>query len=431
MKKSKQEKSDTASATPVTPATTTAMVRIAATGGASTMSKTQKAFNRLIDKIASQREALAKWQAFFPRHQQRVNEEMVPALELFDEQKIAFMLLLDAARDVAGMTKGERTKLATLVRNMTEDLLDVLDDERVIAMYDKHHDVSYAQALQHDVDKFKDLVEDTLGFSMEDEEFGDARTPEEMLEALMGRMGEEMMAEEEAEAATAAQQQHSKSSQSTAKSAKAKAKEAAELEQAQAASQSVREIYRKLASEFHPDREPDPVERARKTALMQSVNQAYANKDLLQLLELQLRFEQIDAEHLATVDDSRLQHYVKVLQDQSRELDMELAEVTEPFLDYASDTRRYESVVAEIQEDFESELSGLRAENVRMKDSLDEFADVAVLRVWLKSVQVKRAKAEPRLSEMEMMFDAFSEAAGDDLFPFEEPPKKRKKSAGK
>ena len=427
MKKSKQ-KSDTVIATPLTPATTTAMVRIAATGGASSMSKTQKAFNRLIDKIASQREALAKWQAFFPRHQQRVNDEMVPALELFDEQKIAFMLLLDAASDVAGMTKGERTKLATLVRNMTEDLLDVLDDERVIAMYDKHHDVSYAQALQHDVDKFKGLVEDTLGFSMEDEEFGDARTPEEMLEALMGRMGEEMMAEEEAEAAA---QQHSKSSQSTAKSVKAKAKEAAELEQAQAASQSVREIYRKLASEFHPDREPDPVERARKTALMQSVNQAYANKDLLQLLELQLRFEQIDAEHLATVDDSRLQHYVKVLQDQSRELDMELAEVTEPFLDYASDTRRYESVVAEIQEDFENELSGLRAENVRMKDSLDEFADVAVLRVWLKSVQVKRAKAEPRLSEMEMMLDAFSEAAGDDLFPFEEPPKKRKKSVGK
>ena len=50
-------------------------------------------------------------------------------------------------------------------------------------------------------------------------------------------------------------------------------------------SQSIREVYRKLAGALHPDRESDPQERERKTALMQRVNQAYAKNNLLQLLD--------------------------------------------------------------------------------------------------------------------------------------------------
>ena len=58
---------------------------------------------------------------------------------------------------------------------------------------------------------------------------------------------------------------------------------------------AVREIFRKLASALHPDRETDPGERARKTALMQRANVAYAANDLLGLLELQFEVDQIDA----------------------------------------------------------------------------------------------------------------------------------------
>lgn len=97
-----------------------------------------------------------------------------------------------------------------------------------------------------------------------------------------------------------------------------------EAEAAQQATQSVREVFRKLASALHPDREPDPDERARKNALMAQANAAHARADLLTLLELQLRTEQIDAEHLATVDDRRLQHYAKVLAQQVGQLQREI-----------------------------------------------------------------------------------------------------------
>jgi hypothetical protein len=79
-------------------------------------------------------------------------------------------------------------------------------------------------------------------------------------------------------------------------------------------SQSVRDIYRKLASVLHPDRETDPTERERKTALIQRANQAYGRNDLLELLTLQIETEQIDAGALADIPEARLRHYNDVLQ---------------------------------------------------------------------------------------------------------------------
>lgn len=56
--------------------------------------------------------------------------------------------------------------------------------------------------------------------------------------------------------------------------------------QAAPAAPSLREVYRRVASALHPDRETDPAARDRKTVLMQQANRAYATQDLLALLEL-------------------------------------------------------------------------------------------------------------------------------------------------
>ena len=56
---------------------------------------------------------------------------------------------------------------------------------------------------------------------------------------------------------------------------------------AQDARRSLREVFRRVASVLHPDRELDPERRDAKTALMQQANRAYEEHDLLALLELQ------------------------------------------------------------------------------------------------------------------------------------------------
>ncbi|WP_341773970.1 J domain-containing protein [Burkholderia seminalis] len=115
------------------------------------------------------------------------------------------------------------------------------------------------------------------------------------------------------------------------KSARQQAAEARAQETRTQISLSIREVYRKLASALHPDRETDPIERERKTQLMQRVNEAYQKHNLLQLLELQLELEHIDQRALDNMSDERLKHYNTILKEQVRELDQEIAHVEMPF----------------------------------------------------------------------------------------------------
>ncbi len=68
--------------------------------------------------------------------------------------------------------------------------------------------------------------------------------------------------------------------------APAAAQDAAQAQAAEA-DQTLRQLYRQLASAWHPDREPDEQERQRKTVLMGQANAAYERRDLLSLLRLQ------------------------------------------------------------------------------------------------------------------------------------------------
>ena len=109
---------------------------------------------------------------------------------------------------------------------------------------------------------------------------------------------------------------------------------------AQRASHSVREVFRKLASRLHPDRETDAGERTRKTLLMQQANQAYQADDLLTLLTLQLQTEQIDGQYLAGLPDARLNPYNQVLREQLRVLQQEVRACIEPYRMALSRRRR-------------------------------------------------------------------------------------------
>ena len=154
---------------------------------------------------------------------------------------------------------------------------------------------------------------------------------------------------------------------------------------AQQATQSLRQVFRKLASALHPDREPDGAERARKTALMAQVNEAYGREDLLALLELQLRIEQIDAEHLANVDAVRLKHYNKVLAEQLAELREEIANVE-------AECRRDFGLEADavldpkrLQKELEAEAARLRKAVAQLRQEVGAFADLAWTRRWLRA----------------------------------------------
>jgi hypothetical protein len=149
--------------------------------------------------------------------------------------------------------------------------------------------------------------------------------------------------------------------------------------------QSVRDIFRKLASQLHPDREPDGAERERKTRLMQRVNVAYAANDLLGLLELQLEVEQIDHAHLNNLGEDRIKQYNKILDGQLREIEREIH-----MIEYAAAMEMGGEVRGRLTPQkmlrcLRADIADLKVKLAEVTAEIEEFKDVNKLKAWLKT----------------------------------------------
>lgn len=287
------------------------------------LSAQHKRFNSLVRRIAEARKTLQDWPQAIAAYRGSREQVLRPLLDSLSGAQRQWAFALDALLEQRGWTKVERETMAGLICEAAGGLLDMkADDAEVKALFDKHADLSFDDEQQESVHALKAMAELMTGLDLSDGD--DIRSRDDLIERMRQRLqqqaAEEAARQDEQEAARAARP--------------AKRKTAAQLKretEAQQATQSVREVYRKLASALHPDREADPEQRAAKTALMQKVNQAHEAGDLLTLLELQLQIEQIDADHVARADPQRLKHYNKVLAEQLDELQAELLHVEAGF----------------------------------------------------------------------------------------------------
>jgi hypothetical protein len=290
---------------------------VAVPAGAAPLSPAQRTFNRLTERIRRGRERLAAWDAFLARLPARVVAELQPVEQEVRAAQRRLVGQLQALLGAGARAKGERLTgrlrqaARSLLLEVVSDLLQDGPDADLEALHDRYSDVSFAEEARQELQ----MAEMVLG-----QVFGDdvargheASNVDEFLEHTAERLAAQH-AEARQRAASAR-----RSSRAT-RLAEQKAQAAHE------ASASVREIYRKLASALHPDREADPNERERKTALLQRANRAYEHDDLLELLSLQIEVEQIDPAALANLPETRLRHYNQVLLEQARTLDAQLVE---------------------------------------------------------------------------------------------------------
>jgi hypothetical protein len=286
-------------------------IQIWARAGSTALTPEQKRFNTLIRQIDQARRTLAAWQEQVPLYAQAYMQLIVPlAKELAAEQRL-WAFGLDRLLAQPGWTKAERDTLRELLCDATAELLSEGDepDAALKALFDKHAEVDFDTEQQQSRLALKDMVETMTGMDLGDD---DIASDEELFKRMHKGVADDL-------AAAQAQEPPRRSRQN-------KAQQRRETE-AQLATQSVREVFRKLASALHPDRETDASTRQAKTALMQKANQAYASNDLLTLLELQLQVEQVDAGHIASASAPRIRHYNRVLAEQLDELKAEIDRV--------------------------------------------------------------------------------------------------------
>ncbi|WP_297462689.1 hypothetical protein [Ferrovum sp.] len=348
--------------------------------------KSQGVFKKLVHQIDEKKQVLRQWQEYKEHHRQRVVDEILPLQQEIHSARREMILFIHdilrpEGRKPPGLRLGkmQQRKLVNVLLNLVNGLLDEdPEDQELESIHDEYSSMSReeVQTLEQDQDRF--VLEELFGVDLSDYD-GEG----DIMHFAHQKIHQQQHADEEKRAA----RQHQKK---VAESAKKKSGEDLPLSkkerEAQEASLSVKEVYRKLASFLHPDREKDQVERVRKTEIMQKVNRAYADNDLLTLLNLQLEIEQIDPDHILMLPEERLKNYIRVLRSQLKELEREIESELLVFMDTGP---YYGPITPELVErEFDAELTYLRGVAVQIREDLEDFNDPGILRQWLKELPI-------------------------------------------
>ncbi|CAG9245579.1 MULTISPECIES: J domain-containing protein [Paraburkholderia] len=340
-------------------------------------SKGQRYFNSLVKQIENRRGRLAQWEAFTPVFQKKYVDVLLPLRRTSWDAQVKLLHRLDTVHGDKGLNAIDRRMVSELIVDLVQPLLGLHNDDTLQSIYDRHAPTRDDEQAEIDFESMKAEIEDMLGVELED----DVISPQEFLKRASEKFAE--LRAEAAEKAQAREERRAKRKKTPKQLAAEARKEAAKAE----ISQSLRDVYRKLASALHPDRESDPEERARKTALMQRVNEAYANRKLLQLLELQLELEHIDQKTIDGISEEKLAHYNQVLREQLGELDRELSDVQQKFRSAFGFPRGHRTAPEFAMEDLDDEI----AQRVHMVQEIEHdlpvFDDIRKTKAWLKALK--------------------------------------------
>ncbi|WP_423761718.1 J domain-containing protein [Burkholderia sp. NLJ2] len=366
-----------------------AAVVIAPSHETASLSKAQKTFNTLVKQIEQRRERLGAWEAVMPVFQKKFVDGLLPLEQASTALRIGLLHRLDDAFLQKGLSKAEQRTLSGLIADMARDLLDVSDDAQLKVIYNRHSASGHDSTAAADREQMKPEPESMPGVEPADDL--DTLSPDELMERVQAELDEQFERDMADHAAREAQR--AKRKKAPRQSALAAKREAEQAE----SSKSIREVYRKLASVLHPDRETDPQEQERKTVLMQRVNHAYAKGNLLQLLELQLEIEQIDRRAIDGLGEDRLARYNGILEEQIRELDQEILHVETGFrrtYGIASSVKLAPDTVVRM---LTRDITGMQRSNHDLTLALREFDDPEKVRDWLKDM--KRRQASSRFDD--------------------------------
>jgi hypothetical protein len=355
-------------------------LQVTSTQAGKALTPAQKKFNTLLRQIEQSRRMLAVWNESIVAYRQTHAEVLRPLQTDLQAGHRCWAFALDAALTQKGWTRAERNTLRELVCEAAGELLDVPgEDPELEALFAKHAEVDFATEQRERVLMMKEMAEAMMGLELGVDE--GIESDADLLQRLRHGLEAQESAQEAEREANATRRR---------KTAAQQRREA----EAQQATQSVREIYRKLASALHPDREPDAQQRQAKTALMQRVNQAYEANDLLALLELQLQIEQIDADHIANVSEQRVKHYNKVLAEQLAGIKMEVEHVEIAFRiefglepGWGLNPNKLGQVLEQTRRQWRADLD-------RQQRELRMLSDVAATKRWLKRLRQERREDE-------------------------------------
>ena len=341
----------------------------------------QQRFNFLIEQIEKVRKARAEWEASTVLYHQNDAQTLQPLRASLKAVCRESVFALDLLLDQPNWSKSERVALRDMLCWTAEALLAAnANDAELKAVFDKHSEVDFDTGKQVELERLREEAEEFTGLDLG--EGAGIHTEEDLIQ----RIYEEMAAKESAaEARKAAKEERQRSRGSAQKR---------HDDNEELARQSLREIYRKLVSAVHPDREPDPARREAKNSLMQKINHAYAANDLLTLFQTQLQIEQVDAGHIGKMSSQRLKQYNKLLAEQLASLQAAVAEMQKAFrMDHGLQTGSALNP-QKVGQLIRQQARKIRAELSQQQQFLLVLANKASIKRWLKQQRAVAREAD-------------------------------------
>ncbi|SEF59746.1 hypothetical protein [Nitrosomonas ureae] len=344
------------------------------------LSPGQQRFNRLLERIDKLKVQLIEVQVMRDAHRPMYHRILTPLRERHSTCVREMVFLLDNRLQRKGLSVQQERIAAAILCNLSMQLI-AQGDEEMKALHDKHSSESLAQKEQSAMMDMREMMEDMLGEPLTDDE--SLETAQDVFRAGMERLREVEAAEQEAR-----QQARTRKRSPSAAQLQAKADQ-------EVAETTLRKVFRQLVSALHPDRASDSDECDRKTILMSEANAAYDRRDLVTLLQIQLRAELTDTASIARMADEQIAALTLLLKQQVRELESELEQqrhaVRQEF-----DLKSYETVsVANLNRSLRVEESSLERNLITMRQDLQQLTDDKFFKRWLKDQ--KRLSREPRV----------------------------------
>lgn len=357
----------TPSQNPVAPAT--ALRALAP--GEQPLTAAARAFNLQLTRVDKLKAQLDELDALGQAHRAERHRWLAPLQAQRRQRMRDLVLALEAQLQGKALSRLQQTTATEALCGLAQTLADEGEAD-MVALHDRHSRQTLAQKKQAAADALRVRLEAALGEPLADD--GQALSAEELLREGMARW---RAAQEEAQARRQAKAQARKARQ------KPGARQAEEQAQAADADTQLRTLFRQLASALHPDREPDEAERQRKTALMSEANTAYARKDLVTLMQIQLRAELADPAAVSRLADDRLAALTLLLKQQVAGLEREraarqgqlAAEFDLPHGQVANPNT--------LKQQLQALVAALESAVAQLENDLEQVAEPAALKRWL------------------------------------------------
>ena len=279
------------------------------------LGKEERAFNRALARLEALNRALDEEKRRLDRLLVFHAAEIRPRTDRAVALRVGLVRALTPFLDDRRLTKAQHRVLRRILVEQLDDVLTFLEkaDPDLQALFERLHDVSYAQAVQDDMTQAQAgmaAIFDELGFDVEVPELRADMTVEDAA-AAAAQLADQLRRAEELRTAGKPNRGHEKA---------ARAAEERSRRYEQLRKDSLSAVYRRLAKEVHPDLERDPAEREKKSRVMQEITAAYAGGNLHGLLQLELKWLSGPSGDSTRLSLDKLRTYTELLKQQATEL---------------------------------------------------------------------------------------------------------------